>query len=201
MNIKYKIATAFATGTMMAAMVVPSAFAANNVTIQGNGKNSDSKVKIADKNTTTVVQGNLTVVGTSVVVLANTGGNKANGNTGSGDKSVNSGKVTNKVGVTVGGNTNTATLPTSCGCDTGDNDITVQGNGKNSNNKVKVVNKNETTVIQGNASIVLTGVFLDANTGGNKANGNTGDGDITVGSGKVKNTVTVDVEGNTNTAN
>lgn len=198
MNIKYKVTTAIATGTMLAALVVPSAFAANNATIIGNGKNSTNKVKIKKQNTTTVVQGNSTIVGNVIGVITNTGGNKANGNTGRGDISVNSGRVTNTVSVNVGGSTNSATLP-DCGCEEEENDADIRRNGKNSKNKVKIVNKNETTVVQGNSTIVINGIVLGTNTGGNKANGNTGAGDKTVNSGPVENTVTVDVEGNTNT--
>lgn len=57
----------------------------------------------------------------------------------------------------------------------------------------------DTTVIQGNATVVKTNVVSSANTGGNKANGNSSD--VTVKSGDAKSNVKVSVTGGTNVVN
>lgn len=76
---------------------------------------------------------------------------------------------------------------------------TISSNGAGSVNKIKVMDKKKVKVSQSNTTVVanLTGVFQ--NTGGNSANGNTGDGDVSVSSGNagavVSNTTTT--RGNT----
>ncbi len=78
--------------------------------------------------------------------------------------------------------------------------VTIKNNGKNSDNKVKLVDNKKTKVKQSNTSIITTFIGTISNTGGNKASGNTGKGNVDITSGDVTNNITVSVEGNTNTA-
>lgn len=81
-----------------------------------------------------------------------------------------------------------------------ENTVKIKNNGRNSDNKVKVVNKKKTKVEQSNTSVVTTLIGTISNTGGNDVKDNTGTGDKTVTTGNVVNNITVTVEGNTNTA-
>lgn len=198
MNYKTKIASAAGTAVLLSTVLSVSAFASTtNVTISGNGAKSNNTVKLNDTKSTTVVQGNLLIVSTKVNSSANTGGNKANDN--SGDVTLKTGKATSTVTVGVGGNSNSLTLP-NCGCD---NDLTVDilNNHKKSKNKVKKTNSDSTVLAQGNAAIVGTEVDSDAKTGKNKANDNLNDGTVDITTKPAESTVEVGVEGGTNVIN
>lgn len=82
---------------------------------------------------TNITQTNTSIVGVNVVSNANTGNNKANGNTG--DTTIKTKKATSNVTVGVGGNTNIATA--GC-CGGGDTNITIKDNGAGSKNTVKI---------------------------------------------------------------
>lgn len=194
-----KISMGLAAAALAATIFAPAAFAKTKVVVSGNGAHSDTDVTLKNKNTSLVTQSNSTAVFTLVVNASNTGGNKIKNNVGDPgvDPSITSGDVKNKTNVTVNGNSNTATPPAPCGCDT-DTTVKVTGNGAYSDNDVKIVNSNSTTVSQSNKIIVGTAVVNLSNTGGNTINGNVG-GDNTITSGNVKNTTTVNVDGGTNT--
>lgn len=190
MNIKTKIAGAIATGTILAAVFTSGAFAATNtVTVKNNGAGSTNTAISVNKQKTKVRQTNLAVVGNLTGVIQDTGGNKANGNTGGGGVSVDSGNATTHVTNTTTTGGNTANI-NSCECDPGSNDITIQGNGAGSANTVVAVNKSTTKVSQFNGALVINGTFVAQNTGGNQANGNTGSGGVDVNSGNAEATVT-----------
>jgi hypothetical protein len=196
MNVS-KIASGVA-GALALAMVLAPAVSANTIKIKNNGANSKNTVKVTSSSLTAVGQVNLLAVGTLVGSGASTGGNKANNNTGPGVVKSTSGAADSTVNVTVAGPSNTATLPTPCPCDS--TDVTVSGNGEKSTNSVTVTQNQTALAFQGNAQLVFTGVYSDAATGGNSANGNTG-GDVTQKSGDASSNVTVDVTGPSNTLN
>lgn len=77
--------------------------------------------------------------------------------------------------------------------------INISGNGMNSNNTVVVTNSNVTTVNQTNHSLIVNGISAVSNSGGNTANGNTGD-DVNVTSGNATTNVTVNNTGPSNDA-
>lgn len=198
MTILQKVGAGVATGSLFLSLAT-SAFAANSVTISGNGTNSHNTVKIKNVKKVTVSQTNVSSVVNGVSTTNSTGGNKANGNTG-GDVTVTSGDATSTVTITNNGNTNGAIVPT-CGCENpGDTTIGITGNGEKSHNKVTVTNKDITTVSQSNVSETSTSVVISNSTGGNKANNNTG-GSVDVTSGDASSTVTVTNEGGTNALN
>lgn len=77
--------------------------------------------------------------------------------------------------------------------------VTVSGNGALSSTGVKVNNTTNTTVVQSNASNVVTVVNSTANTGGNHASFNTG-GATVIGTGNATSNVNVTVGGSSNKA-
>lgn len=81
-------------------------------------------------------------------------------------------------------------------------DIIIAGNGYDSDNTATVVNTDETAVIQGNATIVVTIAEVKSDTGDNHANNNTtgSEGDPTVISGDATSVLKIKVEGGDNTA-
>lgn len=198
MSIKQKLTAAAALGSLAASAFAPvSAFAANNVKVNNNGRGSENTVRIKDKKKTKVSQYNSTIVGTFVGLFSNTGGNKANDNGGSGAVDLDTGNVTNNVTITVDGGSNTATLP-DCGCDEENNDVTVNGNRRNSTNTVRISSKSKTVVEQGNETVVESAIVTGSNTGDNQANDNNGGGEKSINTGNVSNTVGITVTGSTN---
>lgn len=203
MTLKTKIAVAITAGSFLAAVVLPSgAFAANNVTISGNGAGSTNKVKIKNKKKVKVEQSNATAVVNLTGVFQNTGGNTANGNTGGGTVDVNSGKATSDVTNDTTTGDNSATV-TGCGCPDPSNTVNVTDNGADSTNKVKITNKSKFKATQTNETLVVNGTLVAQDTGGNHANNNTGDGGVAIDSGDAGSTVTNDTTtgGNSLTVN
>ena len=93
---KTKIAMAIATGTLLAATVLPAAAFA--------GGHKPPKPPV-NKNSVEVKQINKSFVLTGVLSVAGTGGNTISGNTG-GDATINTGDATSKVTVEVTGSSN-----------------------------------------------------------------------------------------------
>lgn len=200
-NLRMKMTTGMVTAAFLAGVIAPaSAFAADTVTISGNGAGSTNKVTIKNKKKTKVDQYNGTAVLNLTGVFQNTGGNKANGNTG-GTVDVNSGNSTSTVTNTTTTGSNSATV-NGCGCPDVDNTVDVKNNGADSTNTVKITNESKFKAIQTNETLVVNGTLVDQNTGGNRANNNTG-GDVTVDSGNATSTVTNNTTtgGNTLTVN
>jgi len=205
MQLKYKrslragvlrIGSAVASTALLASVFAPIASADVMVDVTGNGKKSDNTVTLNLGGSTTVKQSNTTKVTTMTNVYANTGKNKANGNTGSGENTIATGAVKTYVSVGVTGNINDATLP-NCGC-VADLEVKVSGNGVKSDNDVTVNRGGSTTVDQENMTKVKTKTHVKANTGKNKTNDNTGKGSQIIGTGGVESTVEVGVEGGAN---
>ncbi len=193
---KAKFTGALATGAVLASVLLPAAaHAATNVTVTGNGADSKNKVKVKEVKKTNVIQTNATAVVNLVGVVQNTGGNKANKNTG-GTVNITSGNATATVtnNTTTGGN---VAVVDNCGCESMPTTIDVSKNGADSTNHVKVKNVNVNTTIQSNYTMVVNGVMVAQNTGNNSANSNT-DGDVMVTSGDADATVENTVETGSN---
>lgn len=192
-----KLGTAIATAAMFASVMTPVAFADTTITVSGNGKDSDNDVKVENERRVEVSQTNVTKVGTFVSQVGNSGDNTCSGNTG-GDCTVNTGKVTNKVNVTVQGGNNNATLPDPCDCDE-DVTVEVKNNGKGSETDVDVENENKTKVGQFGGTFVFTGASQYGDSGNNKVKDNTSKwSDNKVKTGKVKNKLNVSVQAGNN---
>lgn len=178
MTMKSKIAAGIASAALLANMM-PAAFASTTVDISGNGKKSDNEVNVTNANNTTVTQTNTASINLNIKSKANTGGNKANGNTG-GDVKVKTGDATSSVGVSITGGVNAATVE-NCGCDN-DTTVTVKNNGKKSDNKTNVTKANNKVGTQLSTLDVTGDIKSKAKTGKNKANDNTnGDTDVNTG--------------------
>lgn len=193
MTIKSKIAVGIASAAIFANMV-PAAFAATTVDITGNGKKSNNTVNLTTAQNTTVTQNNTANINLNIKSKANTGGNKANGNTG-GDVKVKTGDATSTVGVSVVGGVNAATVE-SCGCDE-DTTIAVKNNGKKSDNTTNIVKAKNKTGDQTSNLDVTGDIKSKAKTGKNKANANT-NGDVDVNTGTGVSEVGVEVETGSN---
>jgi nitrogen regulatory protein PII len=195
-NIHYKIGAGIIAAALMTASFAPAALAAT--TISGNGRKSDNKVVTKKAKVTLVGQQSKTKANTFVNSVANTGGNKANDNTGSGNVNIGTGATNNTATVTVTGGGNDATLSDLCGCEE-DGDITITDNGRKSDNTVVKKSLNVVVVGQNSSTEANTVVNNVANTGDNRANDNTGDGAASVQTGTASNTTTVGVTGGSNT--
>lgn len=193
-NLRLKLTTGIVAATFLAGVIAPvGAFAANDVTISGTGADSTNKVKIKSKNKTEVKQTNSTAVVNLVGVLQNTGGNKANKNSG-GSVSIKTGDATATVtNTTTTGNNEASVDP--CGCVDPLNTVEVKNTGADSKNKVKINTKNVNNVTQKNETLVVNGVLVGQNTGMNEANKNSGDAgsDPSIDTGDTDATVTNDV--------
>ncbi len=191
-----KLSAAVAMAVVIATTLAPAAMA-DTVNITENGINSNNTVNITNTNGTTVNQGNETLFVNGVLAGSGTGGNTANGNTGGGNVNVTSGNATTNITINNGGSSNDAALP-DCGCQTPNTTVNVDKNGVNSKTTVKVVNSNTRTVNQGNRSAFINLVGARSRTGNNKANGNTGGGNVNVKSGNAVTNINIDNAGSSN---
>lgn len=164
---------AFAALTTIAllANVTGSAFAATTtLEVSGNGRNSTSDVTLNNNSTTSVVQNNVASVDNTIKVNSNTGGNKANDN--SGDVMIRSGEATTLVGIDNSVNFNVAALD--CGCLLGDVHSKIANNLRDSDNAITASLDDSKAVFQTNVSDLHNNADVDAKTGDNKANDNLG---------------------------
>jgi len=195
-KIAYKVGAGIVTVSLLLSSVATAAFADISAEISENGAGSINSIYIKHKTECSVSQKNSTVVLTEIESQANTGGNTANGNTGSG-VTIDTGNATSTVGVSVEGSTNTASNPCCCQCghcesQPAEQTALISGNGESSINSVTLKKKKSSEVKQKNKTEVLTSALSKAKTGKNKAKNNTG-GTVDVLTGNAVSAVTVDV--------
>lgn len=195
MTIKSKIAAGFASAALFANLAVPAAFADTNLEIWGNGAKSDNTLKLTKEDETTVTQSNNSTVSINVSAKSDTGGNKANGNTG-GDTSVKTGDATTTVAVAVVGGVNAASIQ-NCACGDENTTVKVTNNGKKTKNKADIKETKKTTAVQASNTSVSADVKAKAKTGKNKAKNNTG-GTAEIETGTSVSETAVEVTGQTN---
>lgn len=191
-----KITSAIAMAAIIAGTIAPAAFADTTVNVNHNGALSNNTVNVNNSTETNVTQTNVSGVVTLVNSSANTGGNHTSFNAGGGNV-ISTGDATSTVNVTVGGNTNNATVSPAPMTDT---TVNVNHNGVLSKTNVKVNNSSKSNVTQQNFSFILTGVNSTTNTGGNSSSFNT-HGINGIGTGAATSTVNVTVHGSSNTLN
>jgi hypothetical protein len=109
MNLKHKITTGIAAGTILLNSLAGFAIADVNIHVSGNGSNSDNNVSFSQRHRVNVNQSNSADVDNSVNVSAQTGGNRASGNTG-GDVSITTGDANSTVHISTNANINHAVL-------------------------------------------------------------------------------------------
>lgn len=190
-----KVATGIATASLLASAFTPLAFANVTVQISGNGADSSNTANVAVENTTAVEQNNSATINNNVSVSSNSGGNAANNNTG-GDVSIDTGNASSNTSVSNTANSNVAEVS---GCCPKDITAKISGNGFNSTNEIYLESKSETFVEQNNWAKVKNYVEVNADTGNNEANNNTG-GDVSIGTGNAKGDVSVSNKVNKNVA-
>ena len=191
-NLQKKLAASAITVAILGTAFAPSTFAATTIEIKDNGADSTNKVKVTNKKKVAITQKNKANVSNITAITQNTGGNKANKNTG-GSVTITTGDATASVTNTTTTGNNVANVDL-CECVDGDLNVTVSGNGSDSYNKVKVKSVHSTTYSQKTYTNVTNGTEIDQNTGDNKANKNT-NGDVEI----VTGTTDVAVENNVTT--
>ena len=182
----YKAGTGIAAAAIIAQGFAGVALASLDVEISGNGANSDSTANVTVANTTAVTQNNTANITNNVNVSADTGKNDANKNTG-GDVDITTGNASTTVGVSNTANANVADVN---GCCSTDLNVKISGNGAKSDNDANVKVANDTRVTQNNRARVENDVYVDADTGKNDANSNTG-GSVSITTGNADTTVAV----------
>ena len=151
-----------------------------NVTIKDNGTYSDNDANVAVTTSTVVDQDNTAYIHNDVYVDLDTGKNDANDNTG-GSVSINTGKADGEVNVANMANKNIATVGNGSNGG-GSLSVWISGNGSNSDNTANVAVANATVVTQTNYANISNDIDVDADTGKNDANDNTG-GDVSIDTG------------------
>lgn len=195
MTFKTKLTTAIATGAVLLNAMAPLALATTTIEISGNGAGSDNYVTLNQASTQTVTQSNTANVTNNVDADAKTGGNDANFNTG-GTVVIDTGDAKSKVNITNDLNKNLAEVK--C-CTPGNTNVTVSGNGANTNNTVALGQSTVTAVVQSNNANVTNDVGADAKTGYNDAMKNTG-GPVLIVTGNATADIDVSTKANVNEA-
>ncbi len=147
--------------------------------ISGNGSDSTNGVNYANSQTNVLSQFNTANVNNTIDAEAETGDNDANRNTG-GEVSVNTGN--SSADVVVYNDLNINDVNTGTGGTGGLLTLGITGNGSGSSNHVGIANTALNAATQTNASTLLNNLTIDADSGDNDANDNTG-GDVTVETG------------------
>jgi len=158
------------------------------VLIQGNGTNSDNDANLNLTTDTGVFQDNYAYVKNDVDVDADTGNNDAKDNTG-GDVTIETGDADVSVSLATTANANWAQVGSSG--QNGDISLRILGNGSNSDNTIKLWLDNSVLLAQNNSAYIHNDVDVDADTGDNDAEDNTG-GDVTIETGDANVDVDVD---------
>lgn len=200
---KRQLFSVITAGTMLLSIATP-AIAETTIQITGNGSGANNLVDVSQEQSTTVVQNNDADITNTVDVDADTGNNDANFNTG-GDTTVLTGN--SNVDVNVENILNKNVANAEC-CEPGDVNVLIEKNGANpyedqrdpkDPNTVLLEMETETSIFQDNRAKVNNDVDVDAETGENDANYNTG-GEVTVLTGKADVDVNLSTAANLNVA-
>lgn len=199
-KIAYKVSVAVSTVTLLFGSFTTSLFA-EDLTISGNGNKSTNTIIYNNTSDCKVEQETNTLVLASVSATSSTGGNKISGNTGAGDKTIDTGSATSTASLTVSGGNNSMSNPCCCqpNSETNGSSVDISGNGKKSTNKVTVDKSTSSTIEQESFTGVFAKVKAKSRTGRNKVKDNTGAGNVGVTTNSAESTSTLDVKGGTNT--
>ena len=164
-----------------------------DVKIAGNGADSTNTAKVDVTNKTGVTQANDANIQNNVTINANSGNNTANKNTG-GNTSVSTGAANVTGNVSNDVNQNVAQVGGGSG---GSFSAEISGNGADSSNRLNLDLGNDVQVFQNNEANIKNTVNVDAFSGFNTANKNTG-GNTSVSTGDADVTVGVTNKANSN---
>ncbi|MBI4098084.1 MAG: hypothetical protein HY426_03515 [Candidatus Levybacteria bacterium] len=151
------------------------------IEISGNGANSDNSIAYAQNNSTNINVNNTANISNNVNGKANTGFNEANNNTG-GNVSISTGSIT--VNDTIKNNSVNVYEVDATSGNGQDVSITIKDNGTDSFNSIKFSDDSNVAIDINNSANIVNNSNWDLNTGGNKANGNTG-GDVSITTGDI----------------
>lgn len=168
-----------------------------NVLISGNGSNSDNDVNLTQSSKTELFQDNDADIYNYVKVDGDTGKNDANDNTG-GSVTIETGDVDAIVSISNSGNVNSAQIGDGSNGG-GSVSAWITGNGTYSDNTINLGLSNSLLLAQSNNADIHNYVDVDADTGKNDANDNTG-GDVLIDTGDVDVDVDIDNMVNFNVA-
>lgn len=173
---------------------------AATVTVKNNGSSSFNKVSAKSFTKQKTSQTNITDFVNLVASTSETGGNKTNKNTGSG-QSIETGVTLTEVGLTSVGGANTATDTQGCTCSCLEPaSAEISGNGDHSWNYIKLGNVCIDKLTQFNATSIVNSVNTVSNTGDNSSNKNTG-GESSIVTGGTSTTVLIDNSAGVNNTN
>ena len=194
-DFKKKVASAIAAGSLLLNLATPAFATSLTLEVSGNGSDSENEIEFQYEHEVEVTQENVANVLNNVKVEAETGGNEAEDNTG-GDVEIQTGDA--EVSVTVSNtlNSNFAHVDACC---LGDVSATISGNGSDSENEIELELENEVEVTQANEANVWNYVDVEAETGENEAEDNTG-GSVKIDTGNAEVTVAVSNTANSNSA-
>lgn len=160
-----------------------------SATISGNGSDSENEIELELENEVKVLQLNDALVINNVDAESETGENEAEDNTG-GSVKIETGNASTTVSVSNAANSNSAWVSGGNGSG-GSLSAIISGNGSDSDNEIELELENETEVNQTNLADIQNDVKVEAETGDNEAEDNTG-GDVEISTGDATADVTVD---------
>lgn len=147
------------------------------LSITGNGADSQNSINVEVKSETNIQQSNNAEIENDVSIEANTGENEANKNNG--DASIATGDISTETNID-NSNINTSVVNNVC-CPTEESNLTISGNGAQSENSIGLERSKEINVEINNEAEIENDVSIEANTGRNEASKNNGDASIDTG--------------------
>ena len=196
-NTLKRISVGLASSALMLNMLSP-AFASTTLYTGGNGSNTENEIEVEIEQTKLVEQSNSTDISNKFNIDLGTGDNEAEDNTG-GDVSIKTGDTDVIIDVENAANENVASL-SSCGTCAGETEVTIAGNGTNSENEVELELETSVWAVQDNHADVDNDIEIDAETGDNDAEDNTG-GESSIETGSFVGFIDVANSLNFNSAN
>lgn len=172
-----KLAQYIIVGLFIQLSLTPLRVYAEEVTISGNGANTSNTVTSSAPSSQSVQQTNTTTASNTVSVSSTTGKNDASNNA-NGSTAITTGNTTTTVSVDNQGNSSSLGQP--C-CQVSTSQSTISGNGSGSTNAIENSSGTSLSVSTVNTAHLTTLINGTSNTGGNIANGNTGNVHITTG--------------------
>lgn len=174
---KYKLLFSFIASTLLFFGLSPFNSYADDISVTGNGSESQSAVQSSADTTTTIAQNNSGSITNNVNSSSDTGNNTASNNTG--NATITTGDATTQT--KVDNQLNSSTVSQDC-CNRSDSgSVTITGNGTGSSNTAAVNSSTTTTAIVNQNATINNSITLSANIGNNTASGNLGNVRIKTG--------------------
>jgi len=154
---------------LLGIVATPKITSADELTVSGNGANSNNTVNVSSSQQTTTQQTNTSQTTNNVATSVNTGNNTVSNSTGYAAVKTGDASVTTTVSNT--GNASTVNV----GCDCGQNTTaTVTGNGNGSTNTVNITSSSNTAISVDQTADITNKISQKAVTGNNTVNNNNG---------------------------